>query len=84
VQAAVAEQVDLKDLKVLAETVVAETVHLILKVKDKMVQLILVAEAVLVEEFLLHVILEQVVLVVQESLLLKNPIKDMQPQEYGT
>jgi hypothetical protein len=69
VQAAVAEQVDLKDLKVLAETVVAETVHLILKVKDKMVQLILVAEAVLVEEFLLHVILEQVVLVVQESLL---------------
>jgi hypothetical protein len=69
VQAAVAEQVDLQDLKVLAETVVAETVHLILKVKDKMVQLILVAEAVLVEEFLLHVILEQVVLVVQESLL---------------
>jgi hypothetical protein len=69
VQEAVAEQADLQDLKVLAETVVAETVHLILKVKDKMVQLILVAEAVLVEEFLLHVILEQVVLVVQESLL---------------
>jgi hypothetical protein len=69
VQEAVAEQADLQDLKVLAETVVAETVHLILKVKDKMVQLILVAEAVLVEEFLLHLILEQVVLEVQELLL---------------